>query len=60
MNANLQQALDEIERLLAKGIDKPVLQFKDTNFYQEYTLSRDSIAVAKHQKKTPILVIATP
>ncbi|MEO5716480.1 MAG: hypothetical protein ABIT37_23585 [Luteolibacter sp.] len=58
--ANLQQALDDIERLLAKGLDKLVLQFKDNTFYQEYTLSRDPIAVAQHQKGVPVPAVTTP
>lgn len=45
--ANLQQAMDDIDRLLEKGLDKLVIQFKGTTFHQEYTLARDPIAVAR-------------
>ncbi len=44
---NLQKTLDEIDRLLEKGLDKLALQFKGTPFYQGYLLARDPVAVAK-------------
>lgn len=49
--ANLQRALDDIDRLLEKGLDKLVLQFKSTDFYPEYQLVRDPIAVAKRKQE---------
>lgn len=48
---NLQQALDAIDRLLEKGLDKLVLQFKGTDFYQEYQLARDPVAVARKKQE---------
>jgi hypothetical protein len=44
---NLQQTMDEIDRLLEKGLDKLALQFTGTSFHQEYLLARDPVAVAK-------------
>jgi len=49
---NLQQALDDLDRLLEKGLDKLMLQFKDTDFYTEYQLARDAVAVAKKKQET--------
>lgn len=54
--ANLQLALDETERILEKGLDKLVLQFKGTTFHQEYLLARDPIAASKSTAPAP----ATP
>jgi hypothetical protein len=51
--ANLQGALDEIDRLLEKGLDKLVLQFRTTDFYQEYLSARDPIAVARRKQEAP-------
>jgi hypothetical protein len=51
--ANLAQTLEEIERLLDKGLDKLALQFAGTTFHQEYLLARDPIAVAKSKPKDP-------
>ncbi len=51
---NLQQTLDDIDRLLEKGLDKLALQFTSTPFYQEYLLARDPVAVAKSK------TVATP
>jgi hypothetical protein len=47
----LQVALDAIDRLLEKGLDKLVLQFKSTDFYPEYQLARDPVAVAKKKQE---------
>jgi hypothetical protein len=44
---NLQSTLEEIDRLLEKGLDKLALQFTGTPFHQEYLLARDPIATAK-------------
>jgi hypothetical protein len=49
---NLQQALDDLDRLLEKGLDKLVLQFKGTDFYTQYLLARDPIAVARKKQET--------
>jgi hypothetical protein len=51
--ANLAQTLEEIERLLDKGLDKLALQFTGTTFHQEYLLARDPIAPAKTQPTAP-------
>jgi len=51
---NLQTGHNDIERILGMGLDKLVLQFKSTDFYAEYQLARDPIAVAKRkQEGTP-------
>ena len=38
--ANLQQALDDIDEIYEKGLDKMVEQFRGTNFFQEYQSAR--------------------
>ena len=50
---NLQQTMEEIDRLLEKGLDKLALQFTGTPFHQEYLLARDPVAVAKSKPATP-------
>ncbi len=49
---NLQTTLEEIDRLLEKGLDKLALQFTGTPFHQEYLLARDPVAVAKSKPAT--------
>ncbi len=48
---NLQTTLEEIDRLLEKGLDKLVLQFSSTPFYQEYLLARETISTGTAKKK---------
>ncbi len=50
---NLQQALEDIDRLLEKGLDKLAIQFTGTTFHQEYLLARDPVAVAKRKAEEP-------
>lgn len=50
---NLQTTMEEIDRLLEKGLDKLALQFTGTPFHQEYLLARDPIATAKSKPTTP-------
>ena len=51
---NLEATLDEIDRLLRKGLDKLMLQFRGTDFHTEYFRARDPIAVARpNQPATP-------
>jgi hypothetical protein len=51
---NLDLALDDLDRLFQKGLDKLILQWKGTTFYQEYLSARDPIAVArKKQENNP-------
>lgn len=51
--AHLQQTLEEIDRLLEKGLDKLALQFPGTAFQQEYQLARAPIAPASHAPASP-------
>jgi|GEM_PF-2705745 len=50
---NLQTTLDEIDRLLEKGLDKLALQYKGTPFYQEYLLARDPVSLANRKLEQP-------
>ena len=50
---NLQQTMDEIDRLLEKGLDKLALQFSGTTFHQEYLLARSPIANGKAKPEVP-------
>lgn len=50
---NLQQTLDEIDRLLEKGLDKLIVQFTGTPFHQEYTLARNAIFTGPRKQETP-------
>jgi hypothetical protein len=43
--ANTAATMEEVDRLLEKGIDKLVLQFAGTPFYQEYTLARRTVSL---------------
>lgn len=60
--ASLQQAMDEIDRLLEKGLDKLALQFTGTAFQHQYLLARDPIAAAKRkpEQATPPAGSTTP
>ena len=42
---NTAATMEEIGRLLEKGIDKLVLQFAGTPFYQEFTLARRTVSL---------------
>jgi hypothetical protein len=51
---NLQATMEEIDRLLEKGLDKLALQFAGTPFHQQYLLARDPIAVARSKAAVPL------
>jgi len=57
---NLQTTLEEIDRLLEKGLDKLALQFTGSPFYQQYLLARDPIATAAAKKNPATPVKPTP
>jgi len=57
---NLQQTLDDIDRLLEKGLDKLALQFTGTTFHQEYLLARDPVAVARRKAEEPTTPAPVP
>ena len=50
---NLAATLEEIDRLLDKGLDKLVLQFAGTPFYQEYILARSAVSLPGGKPETP-------
>ena len=57
--AHLQETLEDLDRLLEKGLDKLALQFTGTTFHREYLLARNPISPATNTP-TPAPAPAPP
>jgi|688.fasta_scaffold1490497_1 hypothetical protein len=55
---NTAATMEEIGRLLEKGLDKLILQFQNTPLYQEYTLARSTISLPGSKSETPVVTAA--